>query len=569
MSKKYNKLHTNDLEVDQFANFWQEVTARDNLKCCGNLSVKGITTLTTTHIHGDLEVEGCIISTNNTPTTPEHERRLESYQRRVSAALYQYRISPPLHLNNGDEDLYSNRIANFHKGLPHNSLGEVDLVAYNSLLDAVEDPTKWDLVIMGGPRKLINPLGGVAFALEGTDSHSLSIPPAPTLASAQQASEAVEDYWMALLRDIRFDQYSTHPLALAAINDLNSMSDFRGPKSAGLVTAQTLFRGNTTGCLVGPYLSQFFYLNCPFGPASVTQKNTMPLAGTDFMIDWVNFLNIQNGSSPVEVQLFDPTPRYMITGRDLSHWVHIDALEQAYFQAGLILMSLGCPTNPGNPYRSGHSNQTGFVTFGPTYFLTLLGEVANRALRVIWHEKWYVHRRLRPEAYGGLVDRHKNGLAIYPLHADVLNSQGLIETFNQNGSYLLPQAFPEGSPTHPSYGAGHATVAGACATALKAMFDTENFIIPNPVKPDATGANIVPYTDSSLIASDEINKLAYNVALGRNIGVVHWRTDADASLKLGEEITISILRDHKKTYHDAENFAGYTFKKFDGTIVTI
>ncbi len=32
-------------------------------------------------------------------------------------------------------------------------------------------------------------------------------------------------------------------------------------------------------------------------------------------------------------------------------------------------------------------------------------------------------------------------------------------------------AFPEGSPTHPSYGAGHATVAGACVTILKAWFD--------------------------------------------------------------------------------------------------
>ncbi len=32
----------------------------------------------------------------------------------------------------------------------------------------------------------------------------------------------------------------------------------------------------------------------------------------------------------------------------------------------------------------------------------------------------------------------------------------------------LPMAFQEGSPMHPSYGAGHATVAGACVTILKA-----------------------------------------------------------------------------------------------------
>jgi hypothetical protein len=33
---------------------------------------------------------------------------------------------------------------------------------------------------------------------------------------------------------------------------------------------------------------------------------------------------------------------------------------------------------------------------------------------------------------------------------------------------FLSQTFTEGSPTHPSYGAGHATVASAFATILKA-----------------------------------------------------------------------------------------------------
>ena len=36
---------------------------------------------------------------------------------------------------------------------------------------------------------------------------------------------------------------------------------------------------------------------------------------------------------------------------------------------------------------------------------------------------------------------------------------------------LLPMAFPEGSPMHPAYGAGHATVAGGCVTMLKAFFE--------------------------------------------------------------------------------------------------
>jgi hypothetical protein len=45
---------------------------------------------------------------------------------------------------------------------------------------------------------------------------------------------------------------------------------------------------------------------------------------------------------------------------------------------------------------------------------------------------------------------------------------------------LLPMAFQEGSPMHPSYGAGHATVAGACVTILKAFFDGDVVRIGTP-----------------------------------------------------------------------------------------
>src|SRR5437667_5011936 len=93
-----------------------------------------------------------------------------------------------------------------------------------------------------------------------------------------------------------------------------------------------------------------------------------------------------------------------------------------------------------------------------------------------------VHRALRPEAYGGLVHYTKTAAASYPLHSDVLNSQALAGILEKNnGTYFLPIAFPEGSPTHPSYGSGHATVAGACVTVWKAFFNTDNVAFPNPM----------------------------------------------------------------------------------------
>jgi hypothetical protein len=127
-------------------------------------------------------------------------------------------------------------------------------------------------------------------------------------------------------------------------------------------------------------------------------------------------------------------------------------------------------------------------------------------------------------------------------------------------------AFPEGSPTHPAYGAGHATVAGACVTILKAWFD-ESFVIPDPVVPDATGEVLIPYAGDTLTVGGELNKIASNVANGRNIAGVHWRSDATESLKLGEAIAISVMKDQKKSYN--ETFSGFSLTKFDGTTVVV
>jgi hypothetical protein len=103
-------------------------------------------------------------------------------------------------------------------------------------------------------------------------------------------------------------------------------------------------------------------------------------------------------------------------------------------------------------------------------------------------------------------------------------------------------------------------------TILKALFDG-NHVVPNPVVPTLGGVALAPYVGAPLTVEGELNKIAANVAFGRNIAGVHWRTDGIASLQLGEEVAISVLRD-QRLFH-LEPFGGFTFRRFDGTTVTV
>jgi len=520
------------------------------------------------------EARGVVqISDRNQVSTHEDDptRRAQSFGTRLQAAIAERNVPTPQQISNGDEALHPNFIGNYSQGLPHNSIGEVDPVAYRALLTACEtgEPEGFANIPLGGNVKLAGPQGGLAFDLEGTDSAQLTIPPSPTLASAERAGEMVEDYWMALARDVPFSQYGREPITAAAINELSTLSDFRGPKANGQVTAGILFRGFTPGDLVGPYLSQFFLLPVSFGTLSVTQKYHTYPSDTDYLTDFASWLQVQNGQGPFPANTIIPNfTTYTKSGRDLGAWAHVDLVYQAYLFATQWLLGNKVPFNPGNPYLT-ITNQAGAQTFGAQHILDLLGEVSNRALKAMWYQKWFVHRALRPIAYGGLVHNTIAGVAAYPVHSDVLHSSAAGQIFTKHGSYLLPAAYPEGGPQHPSYAEGHGVIAGACVTALKAFFN-ESFAISNPMVASDDGQALLPYTGSDagqITVGGELNKLANNVALGRDMAGVHWRSDAKQALLLGEEVAINILRDQRATYN--EPFSGFTFTKFDGTMVTV
>lgn len=127
---------------------------------------------------------------------------------------------------------------------------------------------------------------------------------------------------------------------------------------------------------------------------------------------------------------------------------------------------------------------------------------------------------------------------------------------------------------HPAYGAGHATVAGACVTILKAYFDhgwTPGEFLDNgqaiAYESSADGSTLLPIKlNQPLTVEGELNKLAANISIGRNWAGVHYYTDYIESMRMGEQIAIGLLEEQKLTY--PENFT-MTVPLFDGGAIRI
>ena len=223
---------------------------------------------------------------------------------------------------------------------------------------------------------------------------------------------------------------------------------------------------------------------------------------------------------------------------------------------------------PSNPYRKSKTQGPGGATFGFPYVQALLATGISNSVRAVYWQKYFVHRTVRPEAYGGLAHhRLANGVSDYPLHDNFLKSEALDRSKAKYGTYLLSQTYPEAAPFHSTYPGGATGVGAVTATILKAFFD-ESRVIANPVQPDpADPTKLVPYSGPPLTVGGELNKLAVNFGFGRNWAGIHWRSDASASMAIGEEVAIGMLRDERTTLR--EPFDGFSFTRFDGSRVTI
>ncbi|MEE9321710.1 MAG: vanadium-dependent haloperoxidase [Granulosicoccus sp.] len=404
---------------------------------------------------------------------------------------------------------------------------------------------------------------------------------------------------------------------------------------AGPYISQYLLLGNNRSPATGNITDS----SIAYGRQVIDQKiETFP-PHKDFMLHWKAYLDVQNGAdfgADNESEIVH-TRRFITTPRDLATYVRYDALYQAYLNACLFMLGSpeqfgfqepvehpytkrsgpGFPDGPGDHSAASPPSRQAFAAFGGPHILSLVTEVATRCLKAVRRQKFNYHRRARPERLGALltlqgtqgnadsvsdqlgnitsghlatmlnaanlgpllslVDQHNtsrktNGNA--DRHLD-FSSNTDPDWFANTSNYLLPMAFAEGSPMHPSYGAGHATVAGGCITMLKAFFNTTDKTgksIPWPsslptVQATIDGSELEQAPDSSgMTISGELNKLAANISIARNMAGVHYYTDYYESLRMGERIATGILIEQMKQYNEPVEFS---FETFDGDLMHI
>lgn len=487
-----------------------------------------------------------------------------------------------------EEDSMPSKIAMFTKGLPHADDGTPDREAYDHLTEALDtgDPELFETIPQGGHREFIEPQGAYSVELMGPDPHALTIKDAPpAFDSDQQVGEMIELYWQSLARDVPFREYGDSELIQAAADELKDTPGYNGPTDP-----KYLFHADLDGVEKGPYLSQFLLKDAPLSVHEISQ-DIITLKERDYVTDYDEWLANVRGQTPgpedesghhdgeIADSLTDYR-KYMSKGRDLAACVERDMVFQPYMIAVMVLMGRpvdGVVSDPEELFGDYHpyadsDTQVGFLDFGREGIMDLVSGIGQPAHVASWVQKWLVHRRARPEEYGGLVEATINDDidADHPVPIEKFEEyEAFDRIYEENGSHVLTQAYPEGAPLHPAYPGGHSTVSAACSTVLKAVFN-EDYVIQDPVQPTADGEELEPYEGEELTIRSELNKLASNVNYGgRQFAGVHFRSDHDAGMALGQELAIQYLEDAAMRFHDELDFGGWTFTDFDGNTVHI
>jgi membrane-associated phospholipid phosphatase len=463
------------------------------------------------------------------------------------------------------DTLLLNSRAVFSKGFSHPDDKGPSGSAYSTFVSGLQNRNFQNISSVNNTfKRIVDSYCVCDYELMGKFKSCFTIQPSPNALSEHAAAELVEVYNMAVARDVKISEWNTSPIITEVLASLNLVKqNLDGPLENGNITVNTLFRGSSQGDLIGPYVSQFLFYPITIGAFTIDQKYVSPAPNVDYLTTVSSFLNAWNGAiiSPTETG----NTRYLITIRDCANYIHLDQMWQPFYMAASILQNLGIPlSGPTVASRTGAK----FINLGAIDLFTTMVEAGKLAMNATWSYK-YNQLRYRPEemAYQVHLTKTDSGLA-FP--NSLLSNPVLQKIYDANGNYLMPQAYKEGSPAHPSFPSGHATLAGSMITIIKAFFKITDTTTIRAKIPNSDGSELQDYLVNGqpvfLKVNDELDKLASNCGIFRNLAGIHYRRDAEDGILLGEKVAIQLLQELCKKYSSDVTF---TLKKRDGTTITI
>lgn len=374
-----------------------------------------------------------------------------------------------------------------------------------------------DAVPLSGFRKLINPSAG--WGSDASDALGVGAPPEDD--SLQTAEELAEIAGILLLADVPMDGIAKHADAARLTDTLLALggTTLVEPRPGGLFRLNASRMGGRTANLLST--------GYPTGWAA--RGSYLPTERIGFYgnsrNDWEA---LQAGTIP-RPQTFGPIMPTISTPRAWASLVDADSPFTIPELIGRELVRSASPSARFVPRRT----EAGFPEYGGACWVqTTIGEACGAAMRECWRLKW-LHRRQRPEE---LWPRAVAG----ELHPAFLEHAGwLVERI---GEYL-PMVYAPGSPLHPDWPSGHAVLAGAGFTILKAAFADQPF-----------GGN------GSL--HRELDLAAWVMSFGRTAAGIHTRSSLIAGLMLGQHHALQVLA--KQNAMSPQPLGDTVIQGFDG-----
>lgn len=339
--------------------------------------------------------------------------------------------------------------------------------------------------------------------------------PVPSLDSAQIHREAAVLAWMARVRDVPFSSFDADAMVDEARHELADKFGVTNP-----------FRPDHINMGGGHYVSHLLTDDVPMGDPSgeATKRRVHNYKGQSYGISLGEACRMQSGQPLHQLK---PTTSAMHplghSPRTLTTIVKSDHPNQHCIDAALILNSLPgviTQTPAHDPERE--PMNAAFVDWNLAHLIDVMSTGLHRALQQVWHWKWTLEYA-RPELWFIAAEMRRKEIGEWGPQSGV-DSAWLSSQFNRmnvddHGTILLPLAYCDGSPPHPSAPPGHAIVAAYCGTILKLWYRDGQW--------PATGAASV---------HEEINKMVFNTTYARSWAGVHWLWENDAGMAMGERL---------------------------------